>query len=551
MRGPRTDRFARPLPVLLAISGLALLLRIVGLGARVAHQDEARVAHWILHYKSVGAWEYRAIIHGPFLPHVNGVVFDLLGPSDFSMRLVVAVVGGLLPLTAWLFRDRLRDLEMVVLAGLLALNPVLLYYSRFMRNDLLLGAFAFAAFGFVVRAIDTDDRRYLLAAGVAFGLAATTKENVLLYLVTWAGALVLLFDHRLFLARHRGRDWLALGRELSEGALRGLWRVRHTLAGGLLALAVIVIAFYSPKPDLYRALGNPTQLPGVLDATTLGTWEKFTDLWGSTGMQEHSYVRFLGHLLLVMGVGGATTTIFSGIGFVADRYREAGPRDVVAFTFYWGLASVLGYPIVSDIMAGWTAVHALIPLAVPAAVGLALVIRKLLGALERDDGRLAAVTVVLLVLAATATLGGGLAVNVLYPTEKANPVVQYAQPAGDMKPQLARIEELSAANEGIDVVFYGEEYYTPNETRGDASLDIETGGYAGWFARLPLPWYLEQYDANVTSTTDPEYFEENQPPVVITLREESGDIEGRLEGYERTVRQGYLSDRPVVFFIRE
>jgi uncharacterized protein (TIGR03663 family) len=289
----------------------------------------------------------------------------------------------------------------------------------------------------------------------------------------------------------------------------------------------------------------------VLDAATLGTWEKFTDLWGSTGMQEHSYVRFLGHLLLVMGVGGATTTIFSGIGFVADRYRDAGPRDLVAFSFYWGLASVLGYPIVSDIMAGWTAVHALIPLAVPAAVGLGLVIRKLLAALDRDDGRLAAVTVVLLVLAATATLGGGLAVNVLYPTEKANPVVQYAQPAGDMKPQLARIEEVSAANEGIDVVFYGEEYYTPNETRGDASLDIETGGYAGWFARLPLPWYLEQYDANVTSTKDPRYFEEHQPPVVITLREESGDIEHRLEGYERTVRQGYLSDRPVVFYIRE
>lgn len=268
-------------------------------------------------------------------------------------------------------------------------------------------------------------------------------------------------------------------------------------------------------------------------------------------MQEHSYVRFLGHFLLVMGVGGATTTIFAGIGFVADRYREEGPRDVVALAFYWGLASVLGYPIVSDIMAGWTTIHALVPLTIPAAVGLSLVVRKARLALARDDGQLAAVTMVLLLAAATATLGGGLAVNVLYPTEKKNPVVQYAQPAGDMKPTLARIEAVAAENDGIDVVFYGEEFYTPNETRGDASLDIESGGYAGWFARLPLPWYLEIYDANVTSTKDPGFVESTQPPVVITLRDEEDPIQNRLDGYDRVVHQGYLSDRPVVFYVRE
>lgn len=551
MRGSRFEEYARPLPVLLALSGLALLIRLVGLGARVAHQDEARVAHWTLHYMDVGAWEYRAIIHGPFIPHVNGVVFDLLGPSDFTMRLVVAVVGGLLPLAAWLLRDRLRDLEIVLLGALLALNPVLIYYSRFMRNDLLLGAFAFAAFAFVVRAMDTGQGRYLLAAAVAFGLAATTKENVLLYLLTWGGALVLLLDQRLFHARFRGKDWVALARAEIANGFRGVWRARYPVGGGVLTVVVIVLAFYSPKPDLYQALANPAKLPGVLDAATLGTWEKFTKLWGSTGMQEHSYVKFLGHLLLVMAVGGITTTVFAGIGFVADRYREAGPRDVVAFAFYWGLASVLGYPIVSDIMAGWTAVHALVPLAVPGAVGLSVVARTARDAIAADDGRVAAVTVVLLVLGATATLGGGVAVNVLYPTEKMNPVVQYAQPAGDMKPTLAEIEGIAAENEGVDVVFYGEEYYTPNETGADARLDIETGGYAGWFARLPLPWYLEIYDANVTSTKDPDYFEDHQPPVVITLREETPTIRPDLQDYRSVTHQGYLSDRPVVFYIKE
>ena len=535
---------------LVAITAVALLVRLVGLGARVAHQDEARVASWILHYVAVDAWEYRPIIHGPFLPHVNGVVFELLGPSDFSMRLVVAVVGGLLPLSAWLFRDRLRDRSVVLLGALLAFNPVLLYYSRFMRNDVLLGAFAFVAFGFLVRAVDTGRRRYLLSAGIALGLALTTKENALLYPVTWAGALVLLLDQRLFLARYGDGNWWDRFKDAVRASLRALWAAKFAVVAGGLALAAIVVAFYAPKPELYRALGSPGQLPGVLETATLGTWEKFADLWGSTGMQEHSYVAFLAHLLSVLAVGGLTTTVFAAIGFLADRYRAGGPRDLVGFAFFWGLASLLGYPIVSDIQAGWTAVHVLLPLAIPAAVGLTAVFDRAAEAHHRNQKRTAAVALLLLVGGATVLAGSGVAVNAVYPTDEHNPVVQYAQPAGDMKPTLAEIERVAAENEGIDVLFYGEEFYNPTDLERQPTHDIETGGYQGWFDRLPLPWYFEQYDARVGSTKTPETISEHDPPVIITLREDAADISAQVEGYREVEHQGYLHSRPIVFYVR-
>ncbi|MDZ7849725.1 MAG: TIGR03663 family protein [Halodesulfurarchaeum sp.] len=550
MDGTRS-RLTRRSWLLVGIAAVAIALRLIGLGARVAHQDEARVAGWILHYVAVDAWEYRAIIHGPFLPHVNGVVFNLLGPSDFSMRLIVALVGGLLPLSAWLLRDRLKRRELLFLGAILAFNPILLYYSRFMRNDVLLAAFAFLSFALVVRSIDTGRRRYLLGAGLAFGLAMTTKENALLYPVTWAGALVLLLDQRLFLARYRERGWYHTLKATLWRAITNVWRVKYAVLGGVLLLAFVVVWFYAPKPDLYQALGNPIQLPGVLEEATLGTWEKFADLWGSTGMQEHSYVNFLGHLLKVLAVGGLTTLVFGGIGFLADRYRPAGPRDVVALAFYWGLASLLGYPIVSDIKAGWTAVHVLVPLAIPAAVGLAVVLRRAERGLRQDDRRTAAIALILLLGAALVTAGGGIAVNVVYPADDRNPVVQYAQPAGDMKPTLAEIEEIAAETEGIDVMFYGEEFYTAGEFEEPATLDIDSGPPGSWFDRLPLPWYLERYDARVASTEDPAVVLEHDPPVVIAVEEDARDVRHRLDGYREVTHQGYLHSRPIVFFVRE
>ncbi|PSQ67132.1 MAG: TIGR03663 family protein, partial [Halobacteriales archaeon SW_9_67_24] len=85
-----------------AITVLGLLARLAFLGDRIAHWDEARVGYWILEYAETGTFEYRPIIHGPFLHHVNAPLFDLLGPNDVTMRLAVSLLGAALPLVALL-----------------------------------------------------------------------------------------------------------------------------------------------------------------------------------------------------------------------------------------------------------------------------------------------------------------------------------------------------------------------------------------------------------------------------------------------------------------
>ncbi|MUV60832.1 flippase activity-associated protein Agl23 [Halobacterium sp. CBA1126] len=555
MSPPRDGRDRRRVAAaLVAVAALALLARLWNLGWRVAHQDEARVADWILHYMEVGAWQYRPIIHGPFLPHVNGVVFDLLGPSDFTMRLAVAVVGALLVVTPWLLRERLSQAEVVAASLFFAANPVLLYYSRFMRNDLLLAAFMFTAFGLFVRALDTGKARYLYAAALPFALAFTTKENALLYPVCWLGALALVLDGRLVLAKadEETTRW-AVARSHARRVARAAWQYKLHLGAALAQGAVVLVAFYAPKPDLYEAFRNPSLLPGVLGEATLGSWNEFMGLWGSTGMQEHSYVAFLRHDLTVLGVGATALVVFSVLGFLYERYAEAEPRPVVEVCFYWGAFSVFGYPAVADISAAWTMINAIVPLAVPAAVGVALVYDR--GRTAAAEGNAAGARAVALALLVTAAGTGAVAAQTTYanPQGPDNALVQYAQPAGEMQPTLQEIRDISASNDGVDVMFYGDEFHHPDDLTEKPQLNVTTGGYSGWYERLPLPWYFDRYDANVSSTLDNETIFEYSPPVVVALDDHDGAIDDALteRGYTRTVHQGYQHSRPLVFYVKE
>lgn len=553
----RLRRTDRTLLALLAITAVALLARLAFLGSRFAHWDEGRVGYDILRYMATGAWEYRPIVHGPFLPHVNRVVFELLGPSDFTGRLVVALVGGLLPLSAWLYRQHLRDVELVALGALLAADPILLYYSRFMRNDVLLVTFAFAALGFYVRAIDTGRRRHLYAGTALLALGFTTKENAIVYVVAVLGATVLLFDHRLFLARGGDGAWQDVARQRIGRIARACWRWRLALGVALLEFFVIVVFFYAPREaadggvGLWAAFAQPSMFPAVIEEATVGSAEKLASQWVGGPHQDHAYLPFLGHYVRVLATASGAIALLSVLGFVADRYSGDRPRDLVALTFYWGFVSVLGYPVAVDIQAAWTVAHAVVPLAVPAAVALGLLFDWAREAHADDDQVSVGLAALVLLLVGGQMAGTAVSTTYLNPQGPDNVLVQYAQPAGDLGPTMELVGVAAADNEGLDVVWYGEHFLVEDESAADR-LPV-TGGQ--WYNRLPLPWYLERHDAERTSTDDPDELASliaaERPPVVITRDAEAAAISGSLDGYREFRGQGRQFSLEFVIYIDE
>jgi uncharacterized protein (TIGR03663 family) len=575
-----TDYASRTQLVVLGVTLVALVARFVGLGTRIAHQDESRVAHWAYRFMENGVYEYRPIVHGPFLTIVDGHLFGLFGASDFTMRFVVALIGGLLPLSALLFRQRLRDSEVVAMAFLLAFNPILLYYSRFYRNDVLLAGFMLVAFGFFVRAYDHRRPAYLYAGTAAFALAFTTKENSLVYPVCWAGAAVLLWDHRLFVQRAGERGLLAVVTERIRTTARGLWEWTEHLVASVFLFLAIVVFFYAPRntrliadhpsdavdnniPGLYEALGDPTLFPAVVEHALFGSWTDFLGQWG--GGNAESYLSTAKALWPVAQEGAIVLLAFAVLGFVVDRYTGERPRDAVAFAAYWGFASVVGYPVIVDNPFPWEVIHIIVPLVVPAAVGLALVGR--LGLESVADGDAVSATAAALILLLVVGQVGATAVGTSYLDSQSsdNELVQYAQSSSEIKPLLGEVREVVQSNEGIDVLYYGEEpdgdsFYAPNPS----SHDVPPAG-DGWFARLPFAWYMEVSGAETDSVQRAELLQGDKPPVVIAFGDagscsedydKAEDIEQYMDGYEPHEAQRYLHDSgctisSVVIYVEE
>jgi uncharacterized protein (TIGR03663 family) len=548
---------------LAAVVAVALAVRFVGLGERVFHWDEARVGYWILQYQATGDWSYRAFVHGPFLFHVNEALFGLLGDSNAVARAPVALVGGLLPGVAWLFRTRLDDVEIVALGGLLALNPVLVYYSRFMRNDVLVAAFSLAALGFAVRAVDTGRRRNLVAAGALLALAFTTKENALVYLGMFVGATALLFDARLFTARQRGESWRSTARKHATEFARGLWAWRRSLAAATAAFLLVFVAFYAPRPAIYRAFSDPAQLPGAIAAGTIGAVQELWGVWGVSGSasRDHSYVAFLADALETMGSTALVVSVVGVLGFLAERYVADEPRDLVLFAGYWAFASVVVYPAVTDISGVWSVTHSVVPLAIPAAVGVGMVVHAGRRSLESDD-RIGVALAAFVVLALVAQVGVVTAeTSYVLDQDDDNDLVQFGQPASDMGGTLATVESVTSAHVGDpDVVFFGDHFHVGKEL--DPS-DPESVANTNWFHRLPLNWYLERGDATVDSTrTDSDLTlctaddaasrpSACEAPVVITRAEHYIDVAPSLieRGYESRTYELTSTNTIIVIFV--
>ncbi len=183
----------------LALIGfVALWLRTCDLARRPMHADEANQAVKTGELLEHGAYVYDpADHHGPTLYYAVLPVAWLRGQhslatlTETTVRLVPALAGTVAVLLLAALAAPLGRGPALIAAGLMAVSPPAVYYSRYFIQETLLVAFTLAAFVCASQWWRQGKLGWALATGACLGLMQATKASAGLFLLAAALAAVL------------------------------------------------------------------------------------------------------------------------------------------------------------------------------------------------------------------------------------------------------------------------------------------------------------------------------------------------------------------------
>ena len=238
---------------------IALAMRLYDLGGRAVHHDES-LHGYFAHQLFIGnGYDHNPLMHGMFQFYSIATSFFLVGDSDFSLRLSMAVFGTALVLVPLLLRPRIGQVGALIAAFMLAFSPSMLYFSRFARNDIFMAVFALALVGVMWRYIDERKHRWLYIGAGLVAIGFTTKETM--YIVV-----ALLMAYLATQVWREIRDWLYARRTLSEFS---------PTASFLLLLGTLILPLLAAGAAIFQStlgitLAAEDGLPGVATGSPNG-----------------------------------------------------------------------------------------------------------------------------------------------------------------------------------------------------------------------------------------------------------------------------------------
>ncbi|WP_119067011.1 flippase activity-associated protein Agl23 [Aggregatilinea lenta] len=176
-----------------AILVLAIVTRFVDLGARVMSHDESLHTYYSWRLYEFGEFSHTPLMHGPVIFHANALFYYLFGDTDFTARIYAALLGVLVVMFPLLFRRWLGRLGAVLTSAMLLISPQILYYSRYIREDIPTLFFTLVFIYGIFQYVDGRPQRqfrWLIVAAAGMLLALASKELVFMYVLIFAAYLL-------------------------------------------------------------------------------------------------------------------------------------------------------------------------------------------------------------------------------------------------------------------------------------------------------------------------------------------------------------------------
>ena len=221
---------------------LAILTRFYRLGDRVMSHDESLHTYFSWGLYMGRGFQHTPLMHGPFLFHINALIYSLFGADDFTARISPALFGVALILLPWTLRRWLGRVGALVVSFLFLISPSIMYYARYIRNESYVTVWVMLTLWAMLAYLRTRQTKWLYLFIAANILHFASKEVVFIYTAIFGSFLGLLA--LIEIARERGLGWDGLTRLL----VIALSVVVILAVGVGLVYAILVMRDLGPTP---------------------------------------------------------------------------------------------------------------------------------------------------------------------------------------------------------------------------------------------------------------------------------------------------------------
>jgi len=170
--------------LIIAITAGGAFLRFWDLQSKPFMHDESLFAYFSYCVYPLFNYRYDPLLHGPMLEHLTALLYFVFGDTNFTARFWPAFLGTICIFLCWPFRRQISLSGAIACAAMICLSPTLLYYSRFLRNDIFLLFFELVTILFFIQ-WQKSGRPW---AGFSFsffsGLLICIKENAIFFYFT-------------------------------------------------------------------------------------------------------------------------------------------------------------------------------------------------------------------------------------------------------------------------------------------------------------------------------------------------------------------------------
>jgi uncharacterized protein (TIGR03663 family) len=405
--------------VFVLIIVLAFFLRLYRLDERVFHHDEAAVGYFTYRLFNEGAYSYDPSFHGPLMYYATAEIFRLLGDSDYSARLLPALLGAAMLFLLIPLRRYIGNAGMLFAAFFLALSSSFLYYSRFYREDIFIAFFTLLTLVCAVKYAEkyVEGRYsilrifYLFLGAVSLASMAALKENTYI-----AIALIVLFLLLIFIRE----KWY-------EGFIDKLRKRDKKLLIAVGEAIFLIVVFLVVFSLLYT--GKFLDFYGMRAAV-----EKAISHW----YEMHRIQRMGGPMyfyLPILALYELPVLIFGIAGIIYYFKRN---NLFMTFLGYWAMSNFIVYSYVQE-KVPWLILNPLLPLTIIAGAYLGEFLYRL-----KFNSRIGVATVIFLVISSSYFVYSSVLLNYYNYTDPAEPLIQAAQPPQKFSAFLEKINEISS-----------------------------------------------------------------------------------------------------------